>query len=259
MVSRRASGRRVSARTYEPDSTLADVVASCWKGSWALADQQPHESVLLGDPCAHFVFEDGTRAGHEARLVGVWTQLWRRTLEGEGRVFGVKLRAGALRAFVDRPAHTISNRMLALRDLFDVVPARQVLTAPDDDTAFGVFERWLQSARLDYNEEKVGLAVELAETVAQTPSVMRVEQLSERAGLAVRPLQRLFRDFVGASPKWVIRRHRLQELAARLEAGASAGLAEVSIELGYTDQAHMSRDFKTAVGMTPTEFLQSLD
>ena len=52
------------------------------------------------------------------------------------------------------------------------------------------------------------------------------QQLADAAGLSLRALQRLFREHVGASPKWVIRRNRLQEVALRIENGEATNLGE---------------------------------
>jgi AraC-like DNA-binding protein len=67
-------------------------------------------------------------------------------------------------------------------------------------------------------------------------------------------LERLFAEHVGAPPKHVIRRHRLQEVALRLERGEAPSLADLAAELGYTDQSHLTRDFKSVVGKSPREF-----
>ncbi|MFI9589448.1 helix-turn-helix domain-containing protein [Nonomuraea sp. NPDC052265] len=65
-------------------------------------------------------------------------------------------------------------------------------------------------------------------------------------------MQRLFRDYVGIGPKWVIRRFRLHEAAERVHQGLD--LATLAAELGYTDQAHLTRDFTAAVGMPPAAY-----
>jgi AraC-like DNA-binding protein len=56
----------------------------------------------------------------------------------------------------------------------------------------------------------------------------------------------------------VIRRKRLQEVALRIERGDRRSLARLAAELGYTDQAHLARDFKSATGKSPTEFAASV-
>ena len=260
LVSSRASGRRVEAFTYAPSPEFSDVVATYWSGRWDLRGQPPHRTELLSDPCVHFVFEEGgVHAG--SRLVGVWTRLWRRTLENSGRVRGVKLRAGAVRAFLNTPAFRYTNHIVPLGQVFGAEIAtleKQILAPSSDEEAFLILQSWLGGRRLDSNRTHVSLAIELAERVANDPDLTSVERLAETAGLSLRALQRLFRDFLGASPKWVIRRNRLQEVALRIERGQAPTLAALAAELGYTDQAHLARDFKSAVGKSPSDFALSV-
>jgi AraC-like DNA-binding protein len=70
----------------------------------------------------------------------------------------------------------------------------------------------------------------------------------------VRSLQRLFRKYVGVSPKWVIRRYRLHEAAERLKGSRPPPLAELATSLGYADQAHFAREFKQVTGRTARSF-----
>jgi AraC-like DNA-binding protein len=72
--------------------------------------------------------------------------------------------------------------------------------------------------------------------------------------MSVRSLQRLFSQYVGVSPKWVIRRYRLHELLERMHSGEQPDWAQLAAELGYFDQAHLSNDFKAITGYTPTEY-----
>ena len=66
-----------------------------------------------------------------------------------------------------------------------------------------------------------------------------------------RSLQRTFNKYVGVSPKWVIRRYRLQEAAEALACGHAESMRDLALRLGYFDQAHFIRDFKAVVGKTP--------
>jgi AraC-like DNA-binding protein len=49
----------------------------------------------------------------------------------------------------------------------------------------------------------------------------------------------------------VIRRYRMHEAAAQLRSKTPPPLAELAASLGYADQAHFTRDFKSVVGRTP--------
>jgi len=251
LVSSRVSGQRVEAVSYAATERFADVVAVYWSGRWDLRGQPPHVTELLSDPCANFVFEDS--AG--SRLVGVWTRLWKRTLAGKGRVRGVKLRAGALRAFVDTPAFRFTNRIIPLHTLFDM-DQLAVIEPESDEEGFAALEDWLSARRLD--DPHVSLAIALVDRIVSDAEITTVERLAEVGGLGPRALQRLFREYVGATPKWVIRRMRLQEVALRIERGETVTLAQLAADLGYTDQAHLTRDFKSAVGKSPKEFARSI-
>lgn len=76
----------------------------------------------------------------------------------------------------------------------------------------------------------------------------------EQFAMSTRRMQRLFREYVGVTPKWVIQRYRLIEAAARLAAGRADDLADLALDLGYADQAHFIRDFKRIVGRPPAGY-----
>nr|WP_240189371.1 helix-turn-helix domain-containing protein [Nakamurella flavida] len=70
----------------------------------------------------------------------------------------------------------------------------------------------------------------------------------------MRHLQRLFAHYVGVTPKWVLSRFRMHDVVSALDAGSTAGLAELAAEFGWYDQAHFTRDFTRLVGVTPREY-----
>jgi transcriptional regulator GlxA family with amidase domain len=95
---------------------------------------------------------------------------------------------------------------------------------------------------------------ELADLIASDRSIRRVDELADSAGLSVRQLQRRFADHVGVSPKWVIRRYRLYDAAEQAARTHDVDWAALAVDLGYADQAHLSRDFADAVGQASQRY-----
>jgi len=94
-------------------------------------------------------------------------------------------------------------------------------------------------------------AADMVALITSDSSLRRVDELSAVSGLSVRALQRLFSDYVGVSPKWVMRRARLHEAALRAGSGEPVDWAALAADLGYADQAHLTRDFTATIGVPP--------
>ncbi|MEL6544335.1 MAG: helix-turn-helix transcriptional regulator, partial [Myxococcota bacterium] len=257
LVSSRRSGARVDAGRIEPSDALKGWVETFWHGAWDLRGESAHRTELIGDPCVHLVYE-GSPKDLSARVVGVWTRLWTRTLSETGHVFGVKLRSGCASAILGAPIARLNNTIAPLEELLPDAPAPcEVLS--HSGVATNAVERL--SAWLERNgsvSEENRLAHRAIRLIEEDVELTRVESVARSLSLSVRALQRLFRDHVGATPKQVLRRHRLQEAAGTIERGEELSLAQLAMELGYSDQAHLTRDFKAMVGKSPGEFRRAV-
>jgi transcriptional regulator GlxA family with amidase domain len=98
----------------------------------------------------------------------------------------------------------------------------------------------------------------LVEEIATRPDITRVAQVAALAGVTIRQLQRRFTEYVGAGPKWVIIRCRLQEAAARAALGTDQDWAALAYELGFADQAHLTRAFSETIGTPPAAYAQEV-
>ena len=101
-------------------------------------------------------------------------------------------------------------------------------------------------------------AAALVARITADPVLRRVDQLSAASRMSARSLQRLFADYVGVSPKWVMRRARLHEAAERADSGEPVDWASLAADLGYADQAHLTRDFTVTIGVSPTRYVTPL-
>ena len=232
-----------------PSADLGDLVAVHWRVECGLAPGQQHESLVLSYPAVNVSFEpDG------AWVTGPVSGTYRRMLTGRFAVSAVRFRPAAFRTLVDRPMTALRDRVLPAGELLllgeDVV--RAVQAAPDLDTARPLVEAWLRglSRRRTPEQAELEATVELVE---RDRRLTRVDQLAGRCGRSVRWLQRAFADQVGLPVKQVIRMARLREVAERALAG-DVDWAAVAADLGYSDQAHLVRDFTAAVGTPPARY-----
>jgi len=250
------AGRMFRMERYLPPPDLAPFVEHVWIVEWDLRGQPPFVQRTLPYPSVHVVF-DRVRSG----VFGVVTGAFDYTLQTAGKVCGLKFRPGAFRAFLGRPLHTISDQVLPLSAVFGWDDAAAVEAAAVDtvlgargDAAMIDAAGMLLRTQLPTADPQVERIAAILRTVETTPGLTRVEALAAAAGLGVRSLQQLFGEYVGVSPKWVIRRFRLHEAADRLAQGGDLDLSALALDLGYVDQAHFTSDFRRLVGVAPGQY-----
>lgn len=85
---------------------------------------------------------------------------------------------------------------------------------------------------------------------------VEIDALAEQVGLSASQLRRRCRQSIGVSPKTLQRTLRLQGFLALAQAGSTAaGLAQLAVDVGYADQAHLSRECLRLTGLTPSGLL----
>lgn len=232
---------------------LETLVERHWLVSWDLPPGRRSPVTLLPHPCVNLVYDRGM-----VGLAGVGTERFTYLQEGRGQVFGVKFRPGAFHPFLRRPVSALTDQTRPLSVLWPDADsfARELAAAPDMPALVATAERYLR-AHWPPPDPQVETIGRIVHALLYDRTITRVDEVSARFGITPRTLQRLFQRYVGVSPKWVLRRYRLHEAAARLAEGTSGTWAEVAADLGYFDQPHFIRDFTRAIGMTPSAYAEA--
>ncbi len=87
--------------------------------------------------------------------------------------------------------------------------------------------------------------------------VLPVSQVASAAHATVRTLERNFKRSSGYSVKDVSGLIRFEQVRNQLWHNPNINLAGLAHELGYTDQSHLSREFKRYSGTTPAAFARN--
>ncbi len=248
-----------------PPPELAPFVQNLWYVQWDLRGATPSTAETLPHPNCYLVFEhdlerpiDDLGVHRRAEVSGVTTGKFSRTMQGRGRVFGLKFKPGGLRPFLQDSVSTLTDRVVFAAQIFgpDILALATQLRALDTPETMAAAATAHFAPCLPAPDPNSALATALVDTILHDPTILTVATLAGRSGLSIRALQRLFEAYVGASPKWVIRRYRLHELLERFHSGEALDGVQLALDLGYADQAHLINDFRKLAGVTPTEYLR---
>jgi AraC-like DNA-binding protein len=256
--------QRVQLTRYPAGPVLDGLVDRFWAVRWDLPPGTVHQQQVLTHPGANVSIghANGT-AGQpepgpvEARLYGVARGLSTRVLAGQGWTVAALTWPGGLGAFITGSAAELTDRVVPLGQALGTDEAallRQVSAEPDEAARVALLAAALEQA-VDPERREPALSVaEVARLAESDRTVRRLSDLCERSGLGQRTLQRMFLQYAGVSPTWVIRRYRLLEAAETVREGRPVSWADIAAALGYADQAHLTRDFRAAIGQTPAAY-----
>lgn len=261
--------QRVTLNRYPVPAALSGLVDRFWTVQWDLPSGHTHRQQILTHPgsnlsVSHPDARRRTEGGDdlpEALLNGVATGLTTRHLAGRGWAVAAMTTPGGLGAFVSGSVGDITDRVVPLGPAVDIDGPdliRRLLAARDDRGRVEILEACLVAAVVPARVDTARQVAAVARIAETERAVRRLGDLAERAAMSPRTLQRLFAQYAGVSPSWVVRRYRLLDVAEAVRGGQRPSWAHVATDLGYADQAHMVREFRAATGQTPAAYAASL-
>jgi AraC-like DNA-binding protein len=278
---------------HAPSDALAPFVDYYWIPRWDLRGKPPYEQTILPHPNVHLVFEASGAGifGVDRRLftrslsglglafgvrftAGGFRPFWQAPISQltdrvvpAARLFGPRAEKTRQAIICDADAGGFDAGGSGAGGIgaggFDAGGSGAGGFEADDFAAgdFGADDArmigWAEALLRSVLPDRDPLAEQVAALVSRItddPGLRRVDQLSAESGMTARTLQRLFADYVGVSPKWVMRRARLHEAAERADSGEPVDWARLASDLGYADQAHLTRDFTVTIGVPPSRY-----
>jgi AraC-like DNA-binding protein len=252
---------------YTPKPPLGRFIEHMW---WSRRDQPQSDCEhMLPSGSAQMVFllHDSPVACLPARRIA--PQIWSRALlhgpqqsfyisgpKPRGVSAGISFRPGAAGAILGVPLSELTDLHVPLDDLWgsrgDALHER-LLAASDSSAVFRIIEDELLS-RLRRPLLIHPAIAEALRAGLETIGSIRVAQLQRAAGYSPRHFASLFRTDVGLTPKRYFRLQRLKAALRNLAVKQPENLAELAVITGYSDQSHMTREFRELAGITPTQY-----
>ncbi|MEV7646983.1 helix-turn-helix transcriptional regulator [Arthrobacter sp. NPDC089319] len=254
---------------------VAAFVRQVWIPEWVLVAGERAEQLVLGYPASNVVVEPNGVA-----IYGPTSRASTKVLSGSGWAVGALLKPAGVWLFTERPAELLDAEApveaTALHESICEVMGRSGVTdrsgaadsgpadpgssdaiAADRARAADLLQDYVQALAAQRSDggmsSDAALANQMVDLIDEG-DIRSVPQLAGALHLSERTLQRLAARYVGMSPVLMLRRRRLQDAAERVRAEPATNLGELAAELGFSDQAHLTREFRQVLGFTPRQY-----
>lgn len=252
----------------QPRPALRPFVALIWAGDSAGPASPAARERVLPTGAMHLVFRlgetplrvfagpgdpDGTVVGSSI-AGGVRSAPYVKDVSVPGASLGILLRPGAVEPLTRAPATVLAGTHTPLDDVWpraDLVELRErLLAAPSCEQRIAITENFL-TARLPTVH---GVHPLVAHALERFDAGDTVGAVVADSGYSHRYVVRTFAQAVGLKPKTYGRLRRFDRALARHTAEPGTSWADIAAAEGYTDQAHLSREFRAFAGVTPGHY-----
>ncbi|CCH74743.1 conserved hypothetical protein [Nostocoides australiense Ben110] len=232
-----------------PPQSVQELVQWFWIPEWDLEPGVVSRQTVVGYPALNLVVEP-----QGVSLVGATTRTTEKMLRGSGWAVGAVLRPAVVRTLTLDPTSLVdSEQPVDAPALHAQVVAAMDGARERHERAVDCFARWLSARTCDVpsNARRANamLDILIGEGGANTPTEAAV-----RLAVSLRTLQRMTHRYIGLPPAAIIRRRRLQDAARQVRERPDVSLAAIAADLGYTDHAHLTGDFRSVLGFTPRDY-----
>ncbi|MFO0699511.1 MAG: helix-turn-helix domain-containing protein [Nitrospira sp.] len=246
-----------TVKDYEelaPPQSLMPFVDRFWHGVVS-ATSPFRDFTIVPDGCVDVVYE---QLGPNVRCLafGTVSHVHQFQFTPDAQYVGIRFRPGMGRHFLDLQLRELTDQHIELPAFLGVRPDELA-----DETGFLAQTELITHRlgavlhRLDVTPTPLDRALY---SVQQNQEVWRVDTLSELTGHSARQVERTVMTQIGLPPKLLLRILRIQATIAAIRLAPSRPLVDLAATLGYSDQAHMNRDFRLLTGSTPAQYQLAL-
>ncbi|MBD3921869.1 helix-turn-helix transcriptional regulator [Paenibacillus sp. PR3] len=252
--------RNFSLMRYSPAPALAPYIEHYWTVQWDLRGQAPFSQNVLSYPNVNLSFENESGRRFTG-VYGVPRAVYTRHLQDTGMVLGIKFRPGGFYPVWGQPVSQLTGQIIPAHQLFrePVTQIEEQIWEQDSGERMAqLAEQWLLTRLPSQPDPNTQLVNDIVEAAISNREMTQVERMAVQFNMSTRALQRLFSRYVGVSPKWVIQRFRIQEAAELMENGGVTDWAALTQQLGFFDQAHFIKAFKSLIGKSPDAYRKEI-
>jgi len=239
---------------YTPHPLLTSLIACYWSYRASSESRLSAQKPVIPDGCVDIIFDLNPASTLRCFVVGAMTKPIQNQ---KSNLLGVRFHTGMATSLFKMPMHHLTDL---------TVDACDFLGDPTHALSDQLAEKALNQDRTALLDEvflnrMTGVST-LERPLAEALRLIRmadgqcsVQQVSDAVGWSRQHFTRRCLHATGLSPKFLMQVVRLHKTIALHEKGDVHGWSHLSQEVGYFDQSHMIREFKSITGLTPADYL----
>ena len=171
---------------------------------------------------------------------------------------GIKFKPDSAKYFIPRKLNTLKNRVVSISDIWNKEGRTlldKIKVAPDHRLCFYLLDQFLarQFKKGDFRSLE-----DSCSDLQNEKSNLSVRDIARKASLSTAQFRKIFRENIGISPSEYRKIIRVSLARNKLKRQQFQSLTDLAINLGYFDQAHFIREFKSITGLTPSKYFASM-
>lgn len=245
---------------FAPPEELQDAIQCFWYDSKDFGEQQTSFKVMP-DGYAEIIFHFGTGCSYNGKLLpspfmmGLLNQPAFFQTKNRLEIIGVRCFPWTVFDLLNLPSRKNSVHIFEHPVAQQHAILNQFIQAGQVNEAITHLKQYFLNLRakvaIDSMLFKAGVAMRKAN------GSLPVSEIAAEAHATVRTLERNFKQSSGYTVKDVSGLMRFEQVRNQLWLHPDTSIAGLAQELGYTDQSHLSREFKRYTGTTPAAFARN--
>jgi len=205
----------------------------------------------------HPLIYEGEAISIDGFMDGIHTKTRWLTMAGRVDAIGIRFKPGGAARFFSVPISEISNLNLNLGELaleqFIELCREDKETNPGGDILN--FVDGLLLKMLTEPRPSELLVHTVMNRIKRAEGTAPISDVIEDIGRSCRQVERLFKGYVGMTPKQYARIVRIKSARYRLKNRSDQSCTEIGVLSGFYDQAHFIREFQSVIGLSPMKYL----
>jgi len=262
----------VEITEYNPSPPLDSFVEFFWSGEFNTTYEPRLSQLVVPNGFVELVIhlsdhhcdlQSGSKWGQspDFTIIGLYTRPYEVQFRSHVRTFGVRFKPEGVYNLFGISASLFSERF---DDMESVLGSHfrnycsRLRESGDIAQKLNLTHQYLLKQLQNHYPEKTYLN-RAADLIRHDNFTSKVDELPGKVYISRRQLEREFKEKIGMTPKQYMRIARLNAINRYLQSGGEIHLGSLSLEAGFSDQAHLCREFKTFAGLPPAKFMESVE